>query len=79
MLLHGGVDRIEEKADLVREVRTNPRRVHFYCTNLVGSSWSGPVAEMPAGATLVVWGSDPWRDRRWRVTITRGRDGFLIK
>lgn len=79
MLLHGGVDRIEERDDLIRELRVNPRKVHFYCTNLVGSSWSGLVAEMPAGATLVVVGPDPWRDRRWRVTITRGRHGFQIK
>lgn len=79
MYLHGGVDRIEEREELIRAIRTEPRRVHFYCTNLMGSSWSGLVAEMPAGAILVVFGPDPHRDRRWRVTITRGRHGFQVK
>lgn len=79
MMLHGGVDAIDTKEELKAKLRTDPRRVRFYCTNLMGSTWSGPVPDMPHGAILVVWGSDPWRDRRWRATITRGRDGFLIK
>lgn len=79
MLLHGGVDGIEERQELVTQLRTDPRSVRFYCTNLLGSTWSGPVSDMPAGAILVVRGPDPWRDRQWRVTISRGHHGFLIK
>ena len=79
MYLHGGVDRFDTKEELIDKLRTKPRGVYFYCTNLVGSTWSGLVPDMPPGTILVVWGPDPWRDRRWRATIQRGRDGFQVK
>lgn len=79
MYLHGGVDDIETKEELKSLLRQSPRSVHFYCTNLVGTSWSGPVAEMPRHAILSIFGPDPHRDRQWHAVITCGHDGFQVK
>lgn len=59
---------------LVEAIRSRPREVRFDGEPTLGTTWSGRIADLPAGMTLTIWG----RHHLWKVTVARGRRGFTV-
>lgn len=59
---------------LIQAIRSRPREVRFDGEPTLGTTWSGRIADLPAGLTLTIWG----RFHLWKVTVSRGRSGFTV-
>lgn len=77
--LQGGLrGRFLDRDEAVYAILNRPYETRFYSTSVVGSSWSGRISDLPAHLTITIWGPDPVMDRQWRVTVKRGRRGFMV-
>lgn len=68
-------ERFATADDLAWAIRQRPRSVRFDGDASIGTTWSGRIADLPAGMTVTIWG--PYR--LWKVTVSRGRRGFRIE
>lgn len=74
-LVQGEVrERFDNPEDLHTAIISRPREVWFDGEPTLGTCWSGRVADLPTGLTLVIWG----RHHLWKATVSRGRSGFTV-
>ena len=74
-LVQGTVrERFDTSEDLHAAIISRPREVRFDGEPEFGTTWSGRLADLPTGLTLVIWG----RHHLWKATVSRGRSGFTV-
>lgn len=62
-------------------VTTDPASVWVYSTDMYGTPYNGPLADMPTDPALVfsVVGPDPFRARTWYASVTHNGTAWSVK
>jgi len=76
-----GNRRPASKKALKEAIAENPANVFVESTSSAFGfpSFSGSLDTLPAGTTVTFVGPDPYRDRRFYGTISRGARGIVVK